>query len=177
MNTAGSGGSRRIGEEAQDRVLGYSQPSPSTSSGQALRDWSVMPKHTQDSRPGLLSTKAVQISGMVDSVALSLLAKLVPRPVMAKSGWGIRAVECRTYGAPHHPRSIPQPFRAGLTFGRRPSGPREPMGSLPRFSHAGTHEALTLPALKRVIRVETLSRSAQALLPPHKCGGSHHQFG
>src|SRR6202041_3370831 len=29
---------------------------------------------------------------------------------------------------------------------------------------------------KRVIRVETLSRSAKALLPPHKCGGSHHQF-
>jgi hypothetical protein len=30
-----------------------------------------------------------------------------------------------------------------------------------------------LPALKRTIRVETLSRSAEALLPPHKCGGSH----
>ena len=30
--------SRRLGTEAQDRVLGYSQPSPSTSSGQALRD-------------------------------------------------------------------------------------------------------------------------------------------
>ena len=30
---------------------------------------------------------------------------------------------------------------------------------------------------KRVIRVETLSRSAKALLPPHKCGGSHNQFG
>jgi hypothetical protein len=27
---------------------------------------------------------------------------------------------------------------------------------------------------KRVMRVETLSRSAKALLPPHKCGGSHH---
>jgi hypothetical protein len=25
-------------------------------------------------------------------------------------------------------------------------------------------------------QVETLSRSAQALLPPHKCGGSHHPF-
>jgi hypothetical protein len=34
---------------------------------------------------------------------------------------------------------------------------------------------LALPALKRVIRVETLSRSAKALLPPHKCGGSHLQ--
>jgi hypothetical protein len=30
-----------------------------------------------------------------------------------------------------------------------------------------------LPALKRVIRVETLSQSAEALLPPHKCGGFH----
>jgi hypothetical protein len=32
-----------------------------------------------------------------------------------------------------------------------------------------------LPALKRRIKVEALSRSAEALLPPHKCGGSHHQ--
>jgi hypothetical protein len=32
------------------------------------------------------------------------------------------------------------------------------------------------PALKRVMRVETPSRSAKALLPPHKCGGSHHPF-
>ena len=98
------------------------------------------------------------------------------RPVRAKSGWGSRAVDCRTYGAPtarrgrpHHPPSV--------QFGRRPSGPRERMGSLLRFPHAGTHEALALPALKRVIRVETLSRSAKALLPPHKCGGSHHRFG
>jgi hypothetical protein len=29
------------------------------------------------------------------------------------------------------------------------------------------------PALKRMIRVETLFRSAEALLPPHECGGSH----
>ena len=26
---------------------------------------------------------------------------------------------------------------------------------------------------KRLIRFETLSRNAKALLPPHKCGGSH----
>ena len=39
--------------------------------------------------------------------------------------------------------------------------------------NAGTNEALAWPALKRVIRVETLSPSAKALLPPHKCGGSH----
>ena len=45
-----------------------------------------------------------------------------------------------------------------------------------RFSPAGANEALALPALKRVIRVETLLRSAQALLPPHECGGSHHEF-
>jgi hypothetical protein len=32
-------------------------------------------------------------------------------------------------------------------------------------------EALALPALKRVTRVRTLSRSAEALLPPHKCEG------
>jgi hypothetical protein len=29
-----------------------------------------------------------------------------------------------------------------------------------------------LPALKRMIQVEALLRSAKALLPPHKCGGS-----
>jgi hypothetical protein len=40
------------------------------------------------------------------------------------------------------------------------------------FSQAGTNEALALPALKRVIRVETLSRSAKALLPP---AASQHQ--
>jgi hypothetical protein len=37
--------------------------------------------------------------------------------VLAKLGWGSRAVECRTYGAPGHPPFIPQPFRAGLTSG------------------------------------------------------------
>ena len=52
----------------------------------------------------------------------------------------------------------------------RPSGPRERRRSLLRLSRARTHEALALPALKRVMRVETLSRSAKALLPPHKCG-------
>jgi hypothetical protein len=31
-----------------------------------------------------------------------------------------------------------------------------------------------MPALKRMIGVDTLFRSAQALLPPHECGGSHH---
>jgi hypothetical protein len=55
----------------------------------------------------------------------------------------------------------------------RPSEPRERMGSLLRFSHAGSHEALALPALKRVIRAGSLSQSAKALLPPRKCGGSH----
>jgi hypothetical protein len=39
--------SRRIGKDAQDCILGYSQPS--------LRDWSVASNPTQDLRPGLLS--------------------------------------------------------------------------------------------------------------------------
>ena len=47
VRIAGSAGSRRIGEDAQDLVLGYSQPS--------LRDWSMVLDVTQDSRPGLLS--------------------------------------------------------------------------------------------------------------------------
>jgi hypothetical protein len=59
-----------------------------------------------------------------------------------------------------------QPSRAGLTLAGRPSGPREPMRSPLRFSHAGADEARALPARKRVIRIETLSQSAQALLPP-----------
>ena len=45
-------------------------------------------KPTQDLRPGLLSARAVQISGLVDPVALILLDKRVLQPVIAKSGWG-----------------------------------------------------------------------------------------
>jgi len=81
-------------------------------------------------------------------------------------------------GLGSHGRLHGKPGQAGQArLAGRPSGPRERMGSLLRSSHAGTNEALALPALKRVIRVETLSQSAKALLPPHKCGGSHHQFG
>jgi hypothetical protein len=43
------------------------------------------------------------------------------------------------------------------------------MGSLTQ----GLIRLRALPALKRVIRIETLSQSAKALLPPHECGGSH----
>jgi hypothetical protein len=42
------------------------------------------------------------------------------------------------------------------------------------FSRRG-FTALALPALKRMIKVTTLSRRAKALLPPHKCGGFHHE--
>ena len=34
-------------------------------------------------------------------------------------------------------------------------------------------EALALPTLKRVIRVDTRSRSARAVLCPPKCGDAH----
>src|ERR1700722_9541826 len=47
----------------------------------------------------------------------------------------------------------PQPFRASLTFSGRPSRALGADGSLLRFAHAGTHEALAGPALKRVLRV------------------------
>jgi hypothetical protein len=43
----GLAGFRGIGDDAQDYILGNSQPS--------LRDWSVMSNATQDSRPGLQS--------------------------------------------------------------------------------------------------------------------------
>ena len=36
-------------------------------------------------------------------------------------------------------------------------------------------KGLVLPALKRMIEIEALSRSAEALLPPPECGGSHHE--
>ena len=86
-------------------------------------------------RPGLSSARADQISGLVEPVGLILLDELVGRPIMWKSGWGSRAAEfetfsrcfgvwvrieakrCRTYGARDHPPSMPQPYRAGLTFG------------------------------------------------------------
>ena len=42
------------------------------------------------------------------------------------------------------------------------------------FSHAGTNEGLALPALKRVIGVETLSQSAKALLPRINAGAPTH---
>jgi hypothetical protein len=69
-------------------------------------------------------------------------------------------------GRPVVLHSIPQSSWAGLP---RQAG----AGSLAglRFSHAGSNAALALPALKRMIRVESLSQSAKALLPPHKCGG------
>jgi hypothetical protein len=38
--------------------------------------------------PGLFATKAVQISGLVDSVALILLDELQLQPGTAKPGWG-----------------------------------------------------------------------------------------
>jgi hypothetical protein len=53
-----------------------------------------------------------------------------------------------------------------VSLAGRPSGPRDRMGFLLRLSQAETNEALALPALKRMIRVETLSQSAKALLPP-----------
>jgi hypothetical protein len=44
------------------------------------------------------------------------------------------------------------------------------------WTFQGNHVvAVGLPALKRSIKVEALSRSAKALLPPHECGGSHHE--
>ena len=70
--------------------------------------------------------------------------------------------ELRSHGTPGQARLVGTALR-----------PRERMRSRLRFSHSGTNEALTLPALKRVIRVEALSRTAKALLPPHKCGGFH----
>jgi hypothetical protein len=41
-------------------------------------------------------SRAVQISGLVDRVALILLDKRVPQPVIAKSGWGEGAVDLET---------------------------------------------------------------------------------
>ena len=48
---------------------------------------------------------------------------------------------------------------------------------MPNRQTTHSNGALALPALKRVIRVRTLSQSAKALLPPHKCACSHPQYG
>ncbi len=52
----------------------------------------------------------------------------------------------------------------------RENGPRERMDSLLRLSYAGAMRALAWPALKRSIRVETLSPSAKALVPRINAG-------
>ena len=78
--------------------------------------------------------------------------------------------ECRSVSPGRVKEAIP------MIITPAPACIEAPYARHPWISHAGTNEALALPALKRVIRVETLSRSSKALLPPHKCGGSHHQF-
>jgi hypothetical protein len=55
-----------------------------------------------------------------------------------------------------------QPFRAGLGLAGRPSGPRDRMRSLLRFSCAGTHEALALPALNPDFLYAALDATAYA---------------
>jgi hypothetical protein len=48
----------------------------------------------------LVSIGAVQIGGLVDSVAVDFIGQdCASRPGMVKSGWGSSSVECRTYGA------------------------------------------------------------------------------
>src|ERR1700691_3826513 len=62
--------------------------------------------------------RAVQISGMVDSVGLILLDKLVSRPVMSKTGWGSRASAAPTA----LPRLAPRHAGAGrIILHRYPS--------------------------------------------------------
>ena len=70
-----------------------------------------------------------KLAGLFDSVALISLDKIAPQPGMAKPGWVAKRQRVqRHFGVPHlrrshHRPSISQPFRAGLTFSRRPSGP------------------------------------------------------
>jgi len=78
VRIAGSAGSRRIGEDAQDPVLGYSQPS--------LRDWSMVLDVTQDSRPGLLSAVP---SGLSSGPANSHAASLVPEVGFSEGSRGL----------------------------------------------------------------------------------------
>ena len=65
--------------------------------------------------------------------------------------------------------AVTQDYRPGL-LSAVPTGLNLERGVLTQ-----TLKTLALPALKRVIKVEILSRSAEALLPPHECGGSHHE--
>src|ERR1700744_6151355 len=100
---------------------------------------------------------------MIDPVGLILLDKRVPQPILTKQVGGDS--EWRTYGARISRHRHPAlPGWAHIWY--RPSGPRGWFSST--VSHAGTHEALALPpALERMIRIETLSRSAKAPLIPH----------
>ena len=56
-------------------------------------------------------------------------------------------------------------------------GARERMRFRLRFSHAGIGEALAFASAKVRDQSRDSSRGAKAVLPPHKCGDSHHQFG
>jgi hypothetical protein len=83
-------------------------------------------------RPGLLSARAVQISGLSDFVGLILLDKRAPRPILAKQVRGDS--EWRTYGARINPHRYPAlPGWAHIWY--RPSGPRKWFSSA--VSHAG----------------------------------------
>jgi hypothetical protein len=53
-----------------------------------------------------------------------------------------------------------------------PAAVGAPYARHPWISYSGTNEALALPALKRVVRVETVSRNAEALLPPRINAGA-----
>jgi hypothetical protein len=95
-----------------------------------------------------LVNRLSNLADLVDSVALISLDMVVLRRDMPKSGWGSWAVEYRTYGAPNHPPSISQPFRAGLTFGRRPSGPRRTIRSHMQFFRDTSAHVLAIDAAK-----------------------------
>jgi hypothetical protein len=120
----------------KSRRLGHVEPNKVRAGSRGCLGSTPSIKH-QDSEGDTLNVTAP------NSPEVSISADLI----QDVEGWDSRAVEfetfsvsseCRTYGARNHFPSMPQPFRAGLTFGRRPSGPwriiRSHIPSLPHTS-------------------------------------------
>ncbi len=137
----------------------------------------VRSRFTQDLRPGLLSARVVQISGLVDSVGLILLDKRAPRPILTKQvGVGERVAHLRQAGAGGINLHLYPALTGWADVWYRPfrQAPGRLSGPERWFSSAVLSRRermrLWLPALKRVIRAETLSGALKRSFPRINAG-------
>ena len=142
--------------------------------------WPRRPK-PRTNRPGIFSGRVVEISGLVDSVGLILLDKRAQRPILAKQvGVGERVAHLRrSHGRPGQAgsTSIVSPALTGWAdVWYRPLRQAQGRLSGPKrwFSSAVLSRRermrLWLPALKRVIRAETLSGALKRSFPRINAG-------